>query len=67
MLMTDYIREIQRQLVEVYGLPARDDAPAVPKHVPDGEYPMTIDGKVDRVRVTDSKVHCCNTEELPSE
>ena len=47
--MTDYVREIQRQLIAVYGYPARADMPGVPAGVPDGEYPMTIEGKLDRV------------------
>ena len=63
MWMTSYIREIQRQLVSQYGFAERSDAPGVPVDVPDGEYPMTIDGKVDRVRVEGGKIHCCNFEE----
>lgn len=62
MWMTDYIREIQRQLVERYGFAERADAPGVPVDVPDGEYPMTIDGKLDRVLVQRGKISCCNFE-----
>ena len=67
MWMTDHIREIQRQFVEVYGFAARRDAPAIPQHVPDGEYPMTIEGKVDRVRVAGGRIHCCNAEGVPDD
>lgn len=28
--------------------------------VPDGEYPMVIDGKRDNVRIEGGKIHCCN-------
>lgn len=63
MWMTTYIREIQRQLVEVYGYPERPDLPGVPVSVPDGDYPMTIEGQVDRVRIIDGKIRCCNFDE----
>jgi hypothetical protein len=35
--------------------------------IPDGVYPMTIDGKLDRVRMEDNKIHCCNFEESDGE
>lgn len=60
MWMTDYIREIQRQFVVTYGFKARPDAPSVPISVPDGEYPMTIDERIDRVRVIGGEISCCN-------
>ena len=63
MWMTDYIREIQRQFVEVFGFEENPDQPGLPLNVPDGEYPMTIEGKLDNVRVVDGKIHCCNFEE----
>ncbi|HSX23225.1 MAG TPA: hypothetical protein VLE97_10680 [Gaiellaceae bacterium] len=62
MWMTSYIREIQRQLVCQYGFAERPDAPGIPADVPDGEYPMTIDGKLDHVRISGGKIHCCNFE-----
>lgn len=60
MWMTDYIREIQRKFVSQYGFAERPNAPGLPVDVPDGEYPMTIDGKLDHVRVEDGKISCCN-------
>lgn len=60
MWMTNYIREIQRQFVEVYKFKARDDHPSIPVHVPDGEYPMWIEGKMDKVRITNGSISCCN-------
>ena len=60
MWMTDYIQEIQRKFIGVYGFSENPDKPGVPGHVPDGEYPMTIEGKLDHVRVVDGKIDCCN-------
>lgn len=63
MWMTSYIREIQRQLVAVYGFKENPAQPGIPLDVPDGEYPMTIEGKLDRVRIEDGKISCCNFDE----
>jgi hypothetical protein len=60
MWMTDYIREIQRQFIEVYGYPENPEAPGVPAVVPDGEYHMVIEGRTDRVQVTGGRVRCMN-------
>lgn len=61
MWMTDYIREIQKQFITVYGYPENPEMPGVPlPGVPDGEYPMTIEGKLDRVRIVNGKINCCN-------
>jgi len=57
MWMTDYIREIQKQLVSRYGFPPNNEG--LPTAVPDGDYPMEIDGKLDHVQVIDGKIHCC--------
>jgi hypothetical protein len=69
MWMTDYIREIKRQFVEVYGLARRMDQPdnpeIVPIHVPDGDYPMTIEGKLDRVKIVNGFISCCNFDPTP--
>lgn len=66
MWMTDYIREIKRQWRDVYGfVPREGSLPEEPlfDNIPDGVYPMTIDGKVDQVRLIDGKISCCNFEE----
>ncbi len=63
MWMTDYIREIQRQFITVYGYAENPDKPGLPLDVPDGEYPMTIEGKLDKVRIEDGKISCCNFED----
>lgn len=60
MWWTDYIKEIQKQLIEKYGLKENPDKPGVPINVPDGEYPMEINGKIDKVRAKNNKTSCCN-------
>ncbi len=62
MWWTDYIAEINRQFVDVYDFPPRAGHPELPRPgiVPDGDYPMTIEGKLDHVRVVKGKINCCN-------
>jgi hypothetical protein len=64
MWMTDYIREIKRQFRDVYHFtPVRgtDDDPTFAEGaIPDGEYPMTIEGELDRVRIVGGAISCCN-------
>lgn len=57
--MLRYISEIQQKLVTKYGFQERLDAPGIPINVPDGDYPMEIGGKLDRVQIVDGKIHCC--------
>ena len=62
MWMTDYIKEIKRQFRDVYGftpLPGSTDQEVL-VDVPDGEYPMTIEDKLDCVRIVRGTVNCCN-------
>lgn len=58
--MLAHIIEIQRQLVAEYGFKPRTDAPGIPANVPDGIYPMTIKGKVDKVEIKNGMISCCN-------
>lgn len=60
MWWTAYIQEIQRQLIAVYGFKENPEKPGLPLDVPDGEYPMTIEGKVDNVRIVNGTINCCN-------
>lgn len=61
MWYTDYIREIRRQLIDVYGFkPLPNSTKKEPlTEAPDGEYPMTIEGKRDHVRIVKGIIHCC--------
>jgi hypothetical protein len=63
MWMTDYIREIKSQFRDVYKfIPDRvvDGGEPCFNNIPDGEYPMTIEGKLDNVKIIDGKINCCN-------
>jgi hypothetical protein len=57
--MLAYIAEIQRRLISEHGCKPRYDAPHIPENVPDGVYPMEIDGKVDHVEIKGGFIHCC--------
>jgi hypothetical protein len=66
--MLDYIQAVKRQFRDVYGfLPKEDYGDEVifaEGQIPDGEYPMTIDGRLDKVRITKGTIYCCNFEDL---
>ncbi len=62
MWMTQYIREIKKQFRDKYGFkPSRivEGEPCF-DNIPDGEYPMMIDGELDHVRVANNEISCCN-------
>jgi hypothetical protein len=65
MWMIEYIAAIQRQFIDVYGFKEDPEKKGVPLNVPDGEYPMKIDGKIDRVKIKDGHIHCCNFDRVP--
>lgn len=56
--MTEYIQEIQRQLIENYGFEKGDNG--CPQGVVDGAYPMMIEDKLDLVVVRNGGIWCCN-------
>jgi hypothetical protein len=60
MWMTDYIKAIQQHFIDVLGFEENSESSGCPINVPDGEYKMLIDGKVDRVVIKDGMIHCCN-------
>ena len=60
MWMTDYIAEIQKQFIDKYGFEENPEKPGLPIGVPDGEYPMKIEGEIDNVTVKDGIINCCN-------
>jgi hypothetical protein len=60
--MMGYINAVKRGLRDTHNftpLPGSTDHEPL-LEVPDGEYPMTIDGKVDKVRIINGKISCCN-------
>lgn len=63
--MLEYIRQIQSQMIAQYGFRENPEMPGVPLNVPDGVYPMTIDGKKDKVRIENGRIFCCNFDEAP--
>ena len=67
MWWTDYSRKVKCHLRDDYGfIPMAGSAVLDPTFdsVPDGEYPMTIvEGKLDRVRIINGHIHCCNFDE----
>lgn len=60
--MTNYIREIKKQFRDKYHFKPSRMVGYEPlfDFIPDGEYPMEIDGKVDKVKVVNGKLSCCN-------
>ena len=63
MSMLSYIAQIQRRLIEEYGFTENPERPGLPLDVPDGSYPMTIDGRLDHVKVEGGRISCCNFDE----
>ncbi len=65
--MIGYIQEIKRQLRDVYHFaPQREYGGEIifaENQVPDGEYPMTIDGKLDKVEIRAGLIYCCRFNE----
>lgn len=62
MWMTDYVNEIQKKLVIQYGFPP--DARSLPQNVPDGEYPMEINGKLESIRIKNGRIYRRNFDPL---
>ena len=62
MWMTNYIAEIQRQLIDKYAFKENPEKPGIPMEVVDGEYPMEIEGRTDYVTVEDGIIHCLQDE-----
>jgi hypothetical protein len=56
MSMLEYIRAVQAKLVSQYGFAERPDMPGIPVIVPDGEYPMEIDGRLDHISIVNGKI-----------
>ena len=61
MWMTEYINEIKRQFRDTYHFEPVGGTQGEPlfDNIPDGTYPMTIEGKVDNVKIEGGMIHCC--------
>lgn len=58
--MLSYIRQIQEKLVSQYKFKTNKNG--YPEDVPDGDYPMVINGKKDNVKITNGYISCGNFE-----
>lgn len=61
-----YVRAIKRQLIEEHHLPEHPIRRGVPVGVPDNTYPVTIDGRVDYVKIVDGYIEFFNFEKPAS-
>jgi len=67
MWMTLYVNEIKRQFIDHYGFPENPDQPGcVLGDVPDGDYPMTIDGKSVVIYIKQGMINLSDSKGPPS-
>lgn len=68
MWMTQYINEIRRQFRDKYNFTPSGGTENEPlfDNIPDGEYPMVIEGQTDYVRMSNGTISCCNDSPLTS-
>ena len=65
MWMTEYIRQIKvafRDQLNFKATGGTEDEPLF-DNIPDGEYPVMIDGKKDNVKIVGGNIHCCRFDE----
>jgi hypothetical protein len=69
MWMTAYINAIKRGFRDIHGFKPTGGTEQEPlfNNIPDGEYPMEIEGKTDYVRIVNGTINCCNFKEEKSE
>ena len=66
MQVISYINAIKRQFRDTYGFKplvgvgSKEEPIFGESQIPDGEYPMTIDDKLDHVRIVNGTISCCN-------
>lgn len=62
MWMTEYISAVKRGLRDQHGFVPTGGTDAEPlfDNIPDGLYPMDVDGRIDRVRIEAGRIYCCN-------
>ncbi len=60
--MIEYINAVKRGIRDQCGVVPTGGTTDEPlfDNVPDGVYPMVIDGKLDHVRIEAGKIFCCN-------
>lgn len=56
--MMQYIQTVQENLISEYGFDKGENG--CPQDVPDGAYPMMIDGDLDLVLIINGTISCCN-------
>lgn len=63
--MLQYISKVKRQFRDKYGFIPTGGTEKEPlfDNIPDGVYPMEIDGKVDYVKIKGDSISCCNFKE----
>lgn len=60
--MFSYIAKVKRGFRDIHGFIPSGGTDHEPNfdNIPDGEYPMEIDGKMDYVRISNGKMSVCN-------
>lgn len=63
--MIGYINAVKRGFRDQHNIKPTGGTDHEPlfEHIPDGEYPMVINGKLDRVRMVDGFINCCNFDD----
>jgi hypothetical protein len=59
--MTEYVRQIRIALRDQHKFQPTGGTEEEPlfNNIPDGEYPIKINGKVDNVLIKKGAIHCC--------
>ena len=64
--MVDYINAVKRGLRDEHGFVPNGGTDSEPLFaddaMPDGVYPVNIEGRLDRVRIERGRIYCCNFE-----
>lgn len=65
--MLEYIAAVKRGFRDTHGFKPTDGPEVSPVfgegQIPDGEYPMVINGRVDHVQLVGGMIHCTRFEE----
>lgn len=63
MWFTEYVLEVKKGFRDIYKFkPNSRSTPQEPlfDNIPDGEYPMKIDGRIDKVIIKNGAIYCCD-------